>query len=258
LYDQNEELFLRLEQNPETLLDKVHNRGRIPLGVYFQRLWTFFLTHQTTYRMVLSGQPVYEGKKTIGEFDFVVWDPIAQVHEHWEIACKFYLSVGGTHELTHCYGPNPEDRLDRKFRHLVEHQSRLSETLSGKRLLDERGITIARTRILLKGRLFYHGAEPQYPKLSHPDHQKAWWMTAGQAKQLFAQQNYQWLILKKHQWLAPLLAPPDLLDWESFSEDLGCENENGKPIAVAMFEGGTELSRGFIVPQDWLDQLGLS
>ncbi|MGV3774775.1 MAG: DUF1853 family protein [Verrucomicrobiales bacterium] len=258
LYEQNHDVFLKADKEPQALLDKVQNRQRIPLGIYFQRLWTYFLSCQKTYQLVLSGQPVFEGTKTIGEFDFVVWDPVEKVHEHWEIASKFYLSVGGTHELTHCYGPNPEDRLDSKFRRLVERQCQLSETPAGKIFLEKLGIKIHRTRILLKGRLFYYGEDAPYPKLADPEHSKGWWMTEEQASRLCGERQCMWTLLRKHQWLAPLERPDDLMEWNDFACKLAQESEQGRPIAVAVFEGEKETSRGFIVPQHWLDQLDIS
>jgi hypothetical protein len=244
-----------LDDNPQPLRDAVSGQKDLRLGNYFETLWQFWLAGNDRYRLLYANLPVRSPDRTLGEFDLLVKDSETGDTLHWELAVKFYLGVGDTAQPANWWGPAQRDRLDIKTARLVEHQSRLSQHPHAGVLLQQLGIRIDATWVILKGRLFYPlGASATPPHGAHPAHERGFWVTAGAFSAL---EQALWLPLQRRQWLAPV----------SHVEPVHCVESSALvarwrdrplryPLCVARIVNGTETERGFVVPDEWLQGTG--
>ncbi|MCB1694297.1 MAG: DUF1853 family protein, partial [Pseudomonadales bacterium] len=105
------------------------------LGQHFERLLATWLSASPDHELIANNVQVQDGRRTVGEFDFLV--RTRQGVEHWEAAIKFYLGCGDGKSLADWYGPNTADRFDIKYERLVSRQLVLSQTEAGQRALRE-------------------------------------------------------------------------------------------------------------------------
>lgn len=156
------------------------------VGRYFEDLVEYWLTNIRKVEMVERGLQVQEGNRTMGELDFVFRDE-GGILTHWETAVKFYL-----HHEGDFIGPNAADTLDRKVRHLKQHQIEL-----GQKAIPE----IEKSEVWMKGRLYYHPEDDESVEL--PDyvskgHLRGTWIRASELDWFDSKQNYH--ILEKPHW----------------------------------------------------------
>lgn len=226
----------RLRPELELSLQALKSRR---LGIYFEQLWAFAFSHHPDYLLLARNLPIRSGEKTLGELDFVVRHIPDDTVEHWEVAVKFYLQVENF-----WVGPGLHDRLDIKLAHMRGHQLPLVQQPESTAQLHRAGLAPARQWALMPGRLFTSvddgNPTPRY-----------WWTNALGFQRHFAEQDWQWLQLPKQTWLAPSTGT-DLLAQEA-QEHLTQATAH-YPRCVAGLRGATEVSRGFIVPADWLAQ----
>ena len=219
------------------------------LGVYFENLWAFALAHHPDYRLLHRNLPLRAEGRTLGELDFVVRHLPSGTTEHWEVAVKFYLQVGAEYWV----GPGLRDRLDIKLARMRDHQLPVVRNPAASALLQQQGIHIDRQWTLMPGRLF----RPLTTLSStlgddiNVDCAGYWWATADQFVQHFTPRNLLWAAMPKRTWLAPWHRPlPGGQPCTDIAEQLRSENPRG-PVCVAGVDGDRELSRGFIVADDW-------
>ena len=156
------------------------------VGRYFEALVEFWLTKIRNVEMIERGLQVQNENRTLGELDFVFRDE-AGILTHWETAVKFYL-----HHEGEFIGPNAADTLDRKVRHLKEHQIQL-----GQKAIPE----IEKSEVWMKGRLYYHpddGESVKKPEYVTNEHLRGSWIRANELDRLDASQSYH--ILEKPHW----------------------------------------------------------
>ncbi len=230
------------------------------LGPYFEGLWEYYLTHSKTTDLLAKNLQVFDNGQTLGEFDFIYFDREIKKAKHLEVAVKYYLGCFETksHSLinpaTSCLaskqctslkqytpmncwiGPNANDRLDKKYLKMLEHQSNLSKTQAGQYALSKIGVSEVIPEICLLGYLFYPCFTHETEKLSYPlvnhdkeqlgkfgsefgspenvnnQHVKGSWLRYNQSGTFFAQiknnQTYAqilWGILTKPHWLASVM-----------------------------------------------------
>lgn len=96
-------------------------QGNPRLGFIYQSICQQLFTLTPRYNAVSEEIQLNEHGKTLGAIDFIVKNRQTNEYEHWEVAIKFYLLHQGR-----WYGPNAEDRLDRKLSHMLNHQLTLS------------------------------------------------------------------------------------------------------------------------------------
>lgn len=261
--------LLTLEQNPDALLAWTAAQPTQRIGQFFESLWRFYLDQR--HHLLVSGLQINHNHKTLGELDAVYLDHDQQL-THAELAVKFYLghlSLNAAEvvslEWQHWQGPNTLDRLDLKLQHMLDHQLPL-----GQRALDNGDLQSATamqlpsaasltSELILRGRFFLPWqASPSYqpPQYSHPDLDYGIWCHRQSLPQLLdTKPGWEWLLLKRNQWLAPVqatantqLTPPQLLQQAS-------EMDTTRPLLLA---GGRrdgqlwqEQCRLFVVNDDW-------
>ena len=84
-------------------------------------------------------------------------------------------------------------------------------------------------------------------------------MTLADFKRLFSSTRGQWVYLEKHLWLSPIAAS-DSLTLLNYAQalDLLQTSLGTQTTHIAMIDSqGQEISRGFIVSQDWLERTRL-
>ncbi|WP_323845400.1 DUF1853 family protein [Microbulbifer magnicolonia] len=225
------------------------------LGVYFENLWAFAFAQHPAYTLICRNLPLRAGGRTLGELDFVVQHLPSGATEHWEIAVKFYLQVQGEYWV----GPSIRDRLDIKLARMREHQLPLIRQPAAREILQQRDIHIDRQWALMPGRLFRPLGEEQamLHAAINPETCRYWWAPLDEFHFHFRRQPLRWWHLPKRAWLADRgyrAAHGDSVD--SLVEtlrDRGLE----RPLCVAAREADRdadrEISRGFIVPDDWYE-----
>jgi len=221
------------------------------LGIYFENLWGFAFAHHPNYELLHRNLPLRADNRTLGELDFVVRHLPDGSTEHWEVAVKFYLRVADAYWV----GPGLRDRLDIKLARMREHQLPLVRQPAAREILRQRDIPIDRQWALMPGRLFRPLGEALAPL--HGDINPAscgfWWATVDEFQYRFAGRGYRWFRLPKRAWLADRgYRVPHSDRGAALAEKLRGE-EMRRPVCVAALAAGSEVSRGFIVPDDWYE-----
>ena len=196
-----------LDADDSTLVAHLNAQPNHRLGVYFERLWSYWLQHNDRYQLLAQNLQVMKAGQTLGEFDLIVLDSAADQVEHWELAVKFYLGIPPTRDMQHWFGTTTRDRLDLKYCHLVDKQLVLSETFPGRSALQERGWHIKQQRLISKGRLYYpydlaHQQTLETPVCIDPPHLSAYWSTQTEFNRQALQYPdaaYAWL--DKSEWM---------------------------------------------------------
>lgn len=262
----------RLDRDPSPLRELLDRTRPTRLGRYAEFLLGWFLAHGPAARLVAANVPLRRAGITLGECDFLV-EATDGRRLHWELAVKCYLHAGGSRaRLADFVGPNLRDRFDRKRAHLLDRQLPLSarEEFAS---LGYAGPWLA--QMFVKGWLFYRAepgvevdaraAQGEPPELA-PDHARGWWVTRSDWPAFAAQQGAAgWSVLPRLAWLAPRRVAAAGSPGESESAAAAPVDPDAllthlphpdEPTMVAAFaaddaNGYVELSRGFIVPDDW-------
>lgn len=253
--------LLDLNRAPEPLLSCLQERPSRRLGVYFEQLYRFALEHFMECDLILQNQPVRDAQRTIGELDFIVRRRRDALFEHHEIAVKFYLGFVPSQAAADWWGPDSRDRLSHKLDRLLSHQSRLSEHLPARTLLQHHGIDQVRPRICLRGYLFHPIGDrplPPLPPGMGSQYPQGYWLTLDDAQQHPCPIDALRVPVYKPDWLGPiqLAADMDGSDVPAYSQLLTRIEEREHPLLFADLKrtaGGfwLERSRFFVVPRAW-------
>lgn len=181
----------QLDQQPAALYHAIRPRPNLRLGYYFEDLLAFWLADEGWHEFVLIGHgiPRMDGKRTLGEVDFLLENLDTGQIEHWEVALKFYLGEGHFRPAQ-WVGLNQQDTLGRKLHHLQHKQFEV-------RSID--GYRIDQRRAIVKGRLFWpsHLATPQRPDWIHPHHLQGTWSNSIE----HLPQELMWRRAERVEWL---------------------------------------------------------
>jgi hypothetical protein len=243
--------LLACDQDPSLLADKLKNQKDRRLGHYHECLWQYWLEHNDRYRLLHANLPIRDHQRTIGEFDLLVEDTYTGKTMHWELAVKFYLNAGDSTQATNWVGPGQRDRLDIKIKHMHSHQSRLRHEPAADLVLRQLGIEVDETWLLLKGRLFYRfGGPASAPPQACPEHLRGFWISASRFSEAFV--GRQLLALKRSQWLAPLegVNMSHTVDSKTLLDRIA-DQLKAFPQCLAVIQNGVEITRGFVVADDW-------
>ncbi len=226
---------------------------RFRLGQHMEKMLQAWIEQSDNYTLIDHNLQVFEGQRTVGEFDFLVQVENGDI-EHWEAAIKFYLGTGDRTIAANWYGPNTTDRLDKKLARLDQHQLRLGDHPAARALLHDLGIRIARSRCLMKGRLFHPwDSERIQPDSINPSHEHGWWLTKSAFPSTLASTDNRFVYLPKSLWLAPLEVDDatTVMDANELTTMLDRDTtEQATHLAVLNDKG--EINRGFVVDDRWL------
>ena len=254
--------LLQLDTNSETLRGLLKRQTDRRLGHRFETLLSYWFNNNEQYQLLAQNLQVQGVGKTVGEFDFIVKDRLNNTHQHWEVACKFYLGIGDTAQLGNWYGPMLKDRLAIKYKQMQTRQSQLSHHPASINILNTLDIRIQQHVCLIKGRLFYPLTQSTKiaPNLVSNDHQQGWWSKTGDFSEYYKDSTLRWCILSKNQWLAQQCFNPAESSYSTTEliDVFSCETKP-RPICVAGFLTDSpqqlEQTRGFLVAKDWADAI---
>ena len=165
-----------IDQNPSVLLAHLKLQRSTRLGIYVEQLLSFYFEQHPRFSLLAKNLQVNNPMRTIGEFDFIIYDHKDGQHKHIEVAIKFYLGrlsdwayIPNNRPLYNWHkwvGPNHKDTLGLKMSHLLQHQLRLSEQPEGKNSLKafiNQGKTIT-SRLFFAGQFYF----PVFKSISAP------------------------------------------------------------------------------------------
>lgn len=174
------------------------------LGTYFEALLAAYLRHDPAYDLLAQGQPIRAGGRTVGEIDLLYREQATGEVVHLEVAVKFYLSVQGQPDWADWVGPNPTDRLDRKWPRMQAHQATLLQQPAGRAWLAARGWPQPVSRVLIKGATFVHAKMPGrvIPDRAYAQHIQGRWLRRSEAAAYLPHMAPWWQPLPRLAWLA--------------------------------------------------------
>lgn len=180
-----------LDQHPEALLSFLQKLKSTRLGLRFEMFIWFWLLDHAYHPYELLGHSIQkiDGRKTVGELDFVLRNTATAEIEHWEVALKYYLAEGDF-SLPYWYGLNRSDTLSRKLNHFTQKQFQFEDAL---------GQNIQHRFCILKGQLYL----PEFSLRSPlPD-----WVNParriGQWGQYIPSGSEHYYRLQRHEWICP-------------------------------------------------------
>lgn len=188
-----------LDKNPERIQLRLASKR---LGHYYEALWGYFFQQDPSFHVVAEQLQIHSNGKTLGEFDFLLFDHSLQKHLHLEIAIKFYMYCPQSHSDTpqnpNCWlGPNSKDNLGKKQQHMQNQQQQLSQLPQAKKQLKALGIEQVTPVMSLKGFLF--SQEQALPESVASGTRLQPYYFADNCQQAFIKECY---LLPKNRWLS--------------------------------------------------------
>lgn len=230
------------------------------VGLYFELLVEFLITHVLQGRMIERGQQVMENGRTVGEVDFI-FELNASIW-HLETAVKFYLFVPEGRALAErLVGPNSKDNFEAKMNRLFDHQLPLSRVAFPE---------VTKRVAFVKGRIFYpHSISPSNAMSAlmagaadplNVSHEQGVWCRAADCKMFFSQVEIDsYVIRKKPHWLANVHRTIDCADVLTCSQMTAYLakhfHDSKRPLMISSLsetDGNlTEVRRIFVVDDSW-------
>ena len=129
-----------LDKEPSDLLSYLDpNRGK-RIGLAFEDLLRCWLDWHPNYTCLASDMAVYDNKRTVGAFDFLIQTPTDILH--LEVAVKFYLCLDNSTLWHNWIGPSRRDHLGKKLQKMKDHQLQLLLTDIGQKSLRQKGLPL--------------------------------------------------------------------------------------------------------------------
>jgi hypothetical protein len=253
-----------LDKSPLALHRHLQTLHNTRLGLYFESLWHFFLQSDPLVELTAHNLPIRDGGRTLGEFDCLYYCRVRKQHFHLELAVKYYLSNrqvtrgGQTSQWEEWLGPTNTDNLERKIKHLTQHQIKLGEHPIAVEALRALNIDKPAREIEIKGYLFQGIHDPLSPPSGHnSENGLCHWLTIVQLPSYLAScGSVNFCQLDKPHWLAPAIADSHanaLLDRVGIAEVMARHfADGGRPVMFAGFdETGVEDQRFFVTGPQW-------
>lgn len=247
--------LMQLDDAPAELEKHLVSPPTRRLGIYFERLISFWLRHDPAYELLAENLQVREGGHTHGAFDFLVRSSGGAV-EHWEVALKYYLKRYDETDWSAWVGPNKVDRLDKKLSRMRDHQLPLSSSDLGREMLLSLGISDAPRQVaFVKGMLFNHWREgPTRPVVAAPGQPQGVWVQRSEFLEYARESKAAgWFQRVKPDWLVPAsLGEERVLSTNEAHEQL--KSGFDRPVMFsALGASMREQERLFLVPDRWAE-----
>lgn len=250
------------------------------LGRQFEDCIERLLQHSDNVQRLQRNLIIKGENRTLGELDCLYENSLGE-SVHLELAIKFYLYTSVENGLTEGFasdledgfaggledglknfvGPGGKDRLDKKWQRLIQHQLPISSTPTALAAIHNAGWSAPDQRqLLLTGLLFYpyqdwQTCQPAITSLN-PQHNRGWWLFQHQIHQLLNESDAGFIVLPRWHWIGGLYhyETPAPLTHQALTD---CVLTDTGPKMVAIIKWSCrrqhweELSRGFIVRNDW-------
>ncbi|MFD1698745.1 DUF1853 family protein [Halopseudomonas phragmitis] len=251
--------LVQLERQPQRLDDVFANARDRRLGSYYERLWHMLLELAPDVRLLGHNITLHRQGRTLGELDLLLETPNGEVL-HLELAIKFFLGYPqgvdtslSSSPASAWWGPDPQDRLDRKLNHMLTHQLPLGVQLD---LSDSAWPRVERSCAWLQGCLFYPAAQPM-PRMIHATDtpQTHLWCHVHQASERLPADSH-WSPLAHKAWLMPPSSPSVVLSPDQIAAQLGglLDSSPGGVMLWRIDDAGTDplqAQRLFLVSRHW-------
>ncbi|MDE1465008.1 DUF1853 family protein [Spartinivicinus poritis] len=256
----------------KNLTERLASRKSHLLGIYYETLWYYLLAEKLGSKLCATNLQIKSSKGTLGEFDLIYRASSSDQLFHRELAVKYYLGLP-CHSQENvspwsCWvGPGLKDRLDLKVNKLINKQGRLSQSIEGQTLLQERQLFPVTAEILLQGYLFYpFAAHCPAPEHAYTNHLTGYWLTSSQLSEFIdhKQLTDEFVVLAKHEWLSPFSNTTSTVQHRLFSSAALSHyatqhfTTSAYPYPLLIASGSSnhqfwqETLRFFLVPDDWL------
>ena len=126
--------LLELDRDPSSLLAYLDPHRERRIGLAFEDLLHCWLDWHPEYSCLATDIPIYDGKRTVGAFDFLIQTPEEVLH--LEVAVKYYLCLENSQEWENWIGPSRKDHLGKKLTKMRDKQLQLLLTPLGQKSLD--------------------------------------------------------------------------------------------------------------------------
>lgn len=114
---------------------------KIRLGHQMEYVFKQLIAYSPKYDIVLHNLPVKNGKRTIGEIDFILRDTLTRKLVHVELTYKFYIINPEISEPIHrLMGPNKRDMFYTKIEKIKNEQFKLLHSKEGIKALSSNEI----------------------------------------------------------------------------------------------------------------------
>ena len=133
-------------------------------------------------------QVVDESGRTLGEFDYLLFDKLRYQYVHLELAVKFYLAVE-TPDGWQFPGPDPRDHWQRKLDRMRTHQFTLSHGPDARSLLLKNyGADAVQVRQLIYGCIYHpiSSTRRPLPEAVNPQCRKGRWLYVSEWEEYLA------------------------------------------------------------------------
>lgn len=263
----------RWSREPELLADWLQQQDADPsvleawlslhstrrLGLYYERLWQYALSHAPDIQLLAANLPIRQNGTTLGELDLLFCDDDG-VH-HLELAVKFYLGTGKGDGSQHAQwlGPGSHDRLDLKLAHLCQHQLPLGSQPATRAVLAELTGRAVHSSFWLGGYLFQPwplGCKPPGGANLHVLGGR-WLRHADWQRFVRQSPDSVWQPIARAAWLAPArLSAAERWDANHFTDWLAGNPAQARAQLLARLEPDAngiwlEKERLFLVADDW-------
>ena len=274
LTPQNQQWLQQLDKHPEALLALLHSDKHLKLGIYHERLWQYFLTHNDNTKLLASNLKARNNGNDLGEFD-LIYEHNDYGLVHLEIASKYYLACSqDTEQWQTWLGPGKTDRLDLKLNHSINKQMNLADhPRASEQLLahlDSQGIASPTAQkplnkqLHIGGRLFYRRenllelfnastalAKPiSTPEKLNTQHQSGHWLLLSEWEALLDKYQVDYHLVDKPYWLDTASGNQRRL--ANMSADNEIATRMPEMIIYAIKELNIDTEFCFIVPNNWL------
>ena len=223
-------------------------RSEHRVGRYFEHLLHYWLAHVRNVDLVEVGmQVIDEGRRTLGEIDFLFRDEEGQL-THCEAAVKFFLHHPNDHS-SHFPGPAARDNFERKATRLFDTQLYLSA---------EHVPDVTKRVGFVRGRIFQHvdeGLPDVLPPRMAADCLGGVWVREAMLDSLMPLDDLGFHFVPKPHWFAPV-ADAQILTRSEFTSSIGDHFDGpAYPAMVSLRDAsGAEVHRCFVVPNNWPDE----
>ena len=247
------EVLQDLDADGERINSYFQKLGPMPMGRYFEQLFSFAIQHDSEYELLEENRQIFEGKITRGELDLILRNQRSGAIEHWEIALKFYLQIQDDAQPKYMLGPSTRDNLGKKLEKLLEAQIPLSQIDEIQN--DYPGIE---PKLMVKGIFFYPWQQSwSLSEGVSTNHLKGAWLSLD-ALASFNDSSGKWLLRKKPNWIGGLqlkdaktllsISEIKTLCQEAFSEEKGPQFISRFRLMDGIWE---EESYFFVCPNEW-------
>ncbi|QLG47045.1 DUF1853 family protein [Costertonia aggregata] len=154
--------------------------NNIRLGHQMEYVFRQLIEHSEAYRILLYNLPIKDGKRTMGEIDFILEKIDSQEPIHIELTYKFYIINTKISEPVHqLMGPNKRDMFFTKMEKIKNEQFGLLHSPQGIQALYDKGIDHAKInhQVCYKAQLFMpYGTETAHIRPLEKDCITGYWL----------------------------------------------------------------------------------